>query len=167
MEGEGYRCRITRQNFNSSFPVQASQLMTPTAVGPYMDFRITSFDCDVILVTWPQVLWLVTKHLQPVKTFSASGKTRTSNPIAPRGLDWIVGVAVRWRAWELMGFQPTDQALDRSGLSQKYIAIQLKWMGDRSLLRPRYTHRDFLRTGSRSSFHTKRGHKAPVSHPTG
>jgi hypothetical protein len=54
-----------------------------------------------------------------------------SNPIRPSELDWIVGVAVRWKAWELMGFQETDQALDRGGLSQKYIAIQLKWMWDK------------------------------------
>ena len=56
---------------------------------------------------------------------------QASNPLRPGELDWIVGVAVRWRAWELMGFQETDQSLDRGGLTQKYIAIQLKWLWDK------------------------------------
>ncbi len=54
-----------------------------------------------------------------------------SNPLAPSELDWIVGVAVRWKAWEVMAFQETDQSIDRAGLSQKYIAIQLKWNWDK------------------------------------
>jgi len=52
---------------------------------------------------------------------------RESNPFAPSELDWIVGVAFRWKAWEVMAFQETDQSIDRSGLTQKYFAIQLKW----------------------------------------
>ena len=68
---------------------------------------------------------------------------QTSNPIAPSELDWIVGVAVRWKAWELMGFQETDQALDRGGLSQKYIAIQLKWMWDKKPASPEIHTRGF------------------------
>jgi hypothetical protein len=52
---------------------------------------------------------------------------QASNPIAPSELDWIVGLAVRWKSWELMAFQETDQAIDRGGLTQKYIALQLKW----------------------------------------
>ena len=68
---------------------------------------------------------------------------RRSNGIAPSELDWIVGVAVRWKAWELMGFQETDQALDRGGLSQKYIAIQLKWMWDKKPASPEIHTRGF------------------------
>ena len=68
---------------------------------------------------------------------------RRSNVIAPSELDWIVGVAVRWKAWELMGFQETDQALDRGGLSQKYIAIQLKWMWDKKPAAPEIHTRGF------------------------
>jgi hypothetical protein len=71
---------------------------------------------------------------------------QASNPIAPSELDWIVGVAVRWKAWELMGFQETDQALDRGGLSQKYIAIQLKWMWDMKPALPEIHTRGFPRT---------------------
>ena len=55
---------------------------------------------------------------------------QASNPIAPSELDWIVGLAVRWKNWEVMAFQETDQSLDRGGLNQKYIAIQLKWNWD-------------------------------------
>ncbi len=50
-----------------------------------------------------------------------------SIPVRPSELDWIVGLAFRWKGWELMAFQETDQAIDRSGLTQKYFAIQLKW----------------------------------------
>jgi hypothetical protein len=69
---------------------------------------------------------------------------RQSNVIAPSELDWIVGVAVRWKAWELMGFQETDQALDRGGLSQKYIAIQLKWMWGKKPASPEIHTRGFF-----------------------
>jgi len=51
----------------------------------------------------------------------------TSNPVRPSELDWIVGLAFRWKGWEVMAFQETDQSIDRSGLTQKYFAIQLKW----------------------------------------
>ena len=70
---------------------------------------------------------------------------RRSNVIAPSELDWIIGVAIRWKAWELMGFQETDQALDRGGLSQKYIAIQLKWMWDKKPASPEIHTRGFPR----------------------
>src|SRR5712692_7728090 len=52
---------------------------------------------------------------------------REPNPFAPSELDWIVGVAFRWKGWEVMAFQETDQSIDRGGLTQKYFAIQLKW----------------------------------------
>ena len=51
----------------------------------------------------------------------------TWNPVRPSELDWIVGLAFRWKGWEVMAFQETDQSIDRSGLTQKYFAIQLKW----------------------------------------
>ena len=54
-----------------------------------------------------------------------------SNAIAPSELDWIVGLAVRWKNWEVMAFQETDQSIDRGGLSQKYFALQLKWSWDK------------------------------------
>ena len=77
---------------------------------------------------------------------------RRSNGIAPSQLDWIVGVAVRWKAWELMGFQETDQALDRGGLSQKYIAIQLKWMWDKKPASPEIHSRGFPRNELAQTF---------------
>jgi hypothetical protein len=61
---------------------------------------------------------------------------RESNPFAPSELDWILGVAVRWKTWEVMAFQETDQSLDRSGLSQKYVAIQLKWSWEKKSFVP-------------------------------
>jgi hypothetical protein len=75
-----------------------------------------------------------------------------SNPIRPSELDWIVGVALRWKAWELMGFQETDQALDRGGLSQKYIAIQLKWMWDKKPSSPEIHTRGFSPTNLAQQF---------------
>jgi len=60
----------------------------------------------------------------------------SSNPVRPSELDWIVGIAVRWKTWELMAFQETDQSIDRAGLSQKYIAIQLKWNWDKKSFSP-------------------------------
>lgn len=56
---------------------------------------------------------------------------RESNLIEPSELDWIVGLAVRWRNWEVMAFQETDQSIDRGGLSQSYVAVQLKWSWDK------------------------------------
>jgi hypothetical protein len=61
---------------------------------------------------------------------------QASNPIAPSELDWIVGLAVRWKSWELMAFQETDQAIDRGGLTQKYIALQLKWSWEKKSTTP-------------------------------
>ena len=55
---------------------------------------------------------------------------RESNPFAPSELDWIIGVAFRWKSWEVMAFQETDQSIDKGGLTQKYFAIQLKWSWD-------------------------------------
>lgn len=68
---------------------------------------------------------------------------QASNPIAVSELDWIVGVAVRWRAWEVMAFQETDQSVDRGGSSQKYIAIQMKWNWDKKPGAPEIHTRGF------------------------
>ena len=56
---------------------------------------------------------------------------------------WIVGLAVRWKAWEVMAFQETDQSVDRGGSSQKYIAIQLKWNWDKKPGTPEIHTRGF------------------------
>lgn len=61
---------------------------------------------------------------------------RVSNPIAPSELDWIAGLAVRWKNWEVMIFQETDQSIDQGGLSQKYVAVQLKWSWDKKPAAP-------------------------------
>jgi len=61
---------------------------------------------------------------------------RESNLIEPSELDWIVGLAVRWRNWEVMAFQETDQSIDRGGLSQSYVAVQLKWSWDKKPAAP-------------------------------
>ena len=55
---------------------------------------------------------------------------REANPLAPSELDWVIGVAFRWKSWEVMAFQETDQSIDKGGLTQKYFAIQLKWSWD-------------------------------------
>ncbi len=68
---------------------------------------------------------------------------QASNPIAPSELDWIVGLAVRWKSWEVMALQETDQSLDRGGLNQKYIAIQLKWNWDKKPGTPEIHTRGF------------------------
>jgi hypothetical protein len=67
---------------------------------------------------------------------------RESNPFAPSELDWIVGVAFRWKAWEVMAFQETDQSIDRGGLTQKYFAIQLKWSWETQTVPEIHTMRD-------------------------
>jgi hypothetical protein len=45
-------------------------------------------------------------------------------------LDWIVGIAVRWRDTELSVYREEDRPLDRPGLIQKYIAVQLRFAFD-------------------------------------
>ena len=53
-----------------------------------------------------------------------------SNPVGPSELDWIVGVAVRWRDTELAVYREEDRPLDRAGLIQKYVAVQLRFSFD-------------------------------------
>jgi hypothetical protein len=67
---------------------------------------------------------------------------REPNPFAPSELDWIIGVAFRWKAWEVMAFQETDQSIDQGGLTQKYFAIQLKWSWETQTVPEIHTLRD-------------------------
>ena len=56
---------------------------------------------------------------------------RTSNNQAsPTELDWMVGLALRWRTSELAVYYEQDQPLDRGGLIQKYLAVQLRYSFD-------------------------------------
>lgn len=52
------------------------------------------------------------------------------NQAKPTELDWIIGLAFRWRDMELAVYREQDQPLDRSGLVQKYIAVQLRFSFD-------------------------------------
>lgn len=52
------------------------------------------------------------------------------NQARPTELDWIVGLALRWRDMELAFYREQDQPLDRSGLVQKYLAVQLRFSFD-------------------------------------
>jgi hypothetical protein len=52
------------------------------------------------------------------------------NQAKPSELDWIVGLALRWRDMELAFYREQDQPLDRSGLVQKYLAVQLRFSFD-------------------------------------
>lgn len=53
-----------------------------------------------------------------------------TNKLNPTELDWIVGIAVRWRDVELSFYREQDQPLDREGLVQKYYAVQLRFAFD-------------------------------------
>ncbi len=48
------------------------------------------------------------------------------NRAKPTELDWIIGLAVRWRQSELAVYYEQDRPLDRGGLIQKYLAVQLR-----------------------------------------
>ena len=50
--------------------------------------------------------------------------------IRPSELDWILGLAVRWKAWELSVYREQDRPLDRSGFIQEYYAVQLRYAFD-------------------------------------
>lgn len=52
------------------------------------------------------------------------------NQVRPTELDWIVGLAVRWQNMELAVYREQDQPLDRTGLVQKYLAVQLRFSFD-------------------------------------
>ena len=53
------------------------------------------------------------------------------NKLNPTELDWIIGIAVRFREdMELSVYQERDQPLDKAGLVQKYTAVQLRYSFD-------------------------------------
>ncbi len=49
------------------------------------------------------------------------------NPVGPSELDWILGLALRWQNVELSLSHERDLPLDRSGLVQRYTALQLRY----------------------------------------
>jgi hypothetical protein len=53
-----------------------------------------------------------------------------ANQAKPTELDWIVGLAFRWRDMELAVYREQDQPLDRPGLVQQYVAVQLRFSFD-------------------------------------
>jgi hypothetical protein len=50
--------------------------------------------------------------------------------IRPSELDWILGLAVRWKDLELSVYREQDRPLDRSGFIQEYYAVQLRYAFD-------------------------------------
>ena len=50
-----------------------------------------------------------------------------SNKVKPTELDWIIGMALRWKDYELSVLHEQDMPLDRGGLIQRYTAIQLRY----------------------------------------
>jgi hypothetical protein len=56
---------------------------------------------------------------------------RTSgHALRPSELDWILGLAFRWKAWELSVYREQDRPLDQSGFIQEYYAVQLRYAFD-------------------------------------
>src|SRR5262245_15906840 len=54
-----------------------------------------------------------------------------ANHLAPTEMDWIIGLAWRVRDdMELSVYREEDQPLDRNGLVQKYVAVQLRYSFD-------------------------------------
>jgi len=53
-----------------------------------------------------------------------------SNAVSPMELDWIIGIAMRWRDFELSFYREQDRPLDRSTLIQEYWAVQLRYAFD-------------------------------------
>ncbi len=53
-----------------------------------------------------------------------------SNQAKPTEMDWIVGLALRWHDTELAVYHEQDQPLDKPGLVQKYLAVQLRFSFD-------------------------------------
>ena len=53
------------------------------------------------------------------------------NALSPSELDWIIGLAVRFREdMELSVYREQDESLDKGGLVQKYVAVQLRYSFD-------------------------------------
>ncbi len=53
-----------------------------------------------------------------------------SNVAKPTELDWIIGIAMRWRDFELSFYREQDRPLDRNTLIQEYWAVQLRFAFD-------------------------------------
>ncbi|BCA54328.1 hypothetical protein W02_14680 [Nitrospira sp. KM1] len=53
-----------------------------------------------------------------------------SNVVSPTELDWILGIAMRWRDLELSFYREQDRPLDRHTLIQEYWAVQLRFAFD-------------------------------------
>lgn len=53
-----------------------------------------------------------------------------SNVLRPTELDWILGVAFRWKDMELSVYREQDLPLDKAGLVQQYTAVQLRFAFD-------------------------------------
>jgi hypothetical protein len=53
------------------------------------------------------------------------------NKLNPTELDWIIGLALRFREdMEISVYREQDQPLDKAGLVQKYVAVQLRYSFD-------------------------------------
>lgn len=52
--------------------------------------------------------------------------SQSSNKVRPTELDWMVGLALRWQKTEVAVYYEEDHPLDRSGLIQKYLAVQFR-----------------------------------------
>ena len=50
-----------------------------------------------------------------------------SDKLTPTELDWIIGLALRWKDYELAVIHEEDLPLDHGGLIQRYTAIQLRY----------------------------------------
>lgn len=50
--------------------------------------------------------------------------------VNPTEIDWIIGLALRWRDYEVSVYREEDRPVDRPGLVQKYIAVQLRFAFD-------------------------------------
>ena len=62
-----------------------------------------------------------------VNLFTDRGASNQANPTE---LDWIVGLALRWRETEFAVYHEQDRPLDRPGLVQQYLAVQLRFSFD-------------------------------------
>lgn len=56
--------------------------------------------------------------------------SQSSNKVRPTELDWMVGLALRWRNTEVAVYYEEDHPIDRSGLIQKYMAVQFRFSFD-------------------------------------
>lgn len=54
----------------------------------------------------------------------------TSSAVKPSELDWILGLALRWRDVELSVYHEQDRPLDRSSFVQQYLAVQVRFAFD-------------------------------------